>query len=186
MAGYGKQREPIDLIIAKGKKHLTKEEIAERRNSEINIDDYKNVKAPSYLSKKQKNEFTEIATKLVDIGTGTTMPENANVIVKNSNNEYTTINLNQNSTLGDLLTAMGNAGLSAQIDNDGIVSISGGTITGGTFNVAEVLGLSSEPYTARVTGNALTETIELFELVNLDTKIVDDLIWKIIIIPYIS
>lgn len=68
MAGYGKQREPIDLIIAKGKKHLTKEEIAERRNSEINIDDYKNVKAPSYLSKKQKNEFTEIATKLVDIG----------------------------------------------------------------------------------------------------------------------
>ena len=68
MAGYGKQREPIDLIIAKGKKHLTKEEIAERRNSEINIEDYKNVKAPSYLSKKQKNEFTEIATKLVDIG----------------------------------------------------------------------------------------------------------------------
>lgn len=68
MAGYGKQREPIDLIIAKGKKHLTKEEIAQRRNSEINIDDYKNVKAPSYLSKKQKNEFTEIATKLVDIG----------------------------------------------------------------------------------------------------------------------
>lgn len=68
MAGYGKQREPIDLIIAKGKKHLTKEEIAERKNSEINIDNYKNVKAPSYLSKKQKNEFTEIATKLVDIG----------------------------------------------------------------------------------------------------------------------
>lgn len=68
MAGYGKQREPIALIIAKGKKHLTKEEIAQRRNSEINIDDYKNVKAPSYLSKKQKNEFTEIATKLVDIG----------------------------------------------------------------------------------------------------------------------
>ena len=68
MAGYGKKREPIDLIIAKGKKHLTKEEIEKRRNSEINIDDYKNVKAPSYLSKKQKNEFAEIATKLVDIG----------------------------------------------------------------------------------------------------------------------
>ena len=25
MAGYGKQREPIELIIAKGKKHLTKQ-----------------------------------------------------------------------------------------------------------------------------------------------------------------
>lgn len=68
MAGYGKQREPIDLIIAKGKKHLTKEEIENRRNSEINIDDYKNVEAPSYLNKKQKKEFMEIATKLVDIG----------------------------------------------------------------------------------------------------------------------
>ena len=54
MAGYGKQREPIDLILAKGKKHLTKEEIENR--------------ATSYLSKKQKEDFAEIATKLVDIG----------------------------------------------------------------------------------------------------------------------
>ena len=68
MAGYGKQREPIDLILAKGKKHLTKEEIENRRNSEIDVSDYKDVKAPSYLSKKQKEEFAEIATKLVDIG----------------------------------------------------------------------------------------------------------------------
>lgn len=44
MAGYGKQREPIDLIIAKGKKHLTKEEIAKRKNTEVNTDDYKDVK----------------------------------------------------------------------------------------------------------------------------------------------
>lgn len=64
----GKQREPIDLILAKGKKHLTKEEIENRRNSEIDVSNYKDVKAPSYLSKKQKNEFAEIATKLVDIG----------------------------------------------------------------------------------------------------------------------
>ena len=68
MAGYGKQREPIELILAKGKKHLTKEEIEQRKNSEVNIEDYQDVKPPSYLSKKQKNEFNEIATKLVDIG----------------------------------------------------------------------------------------------------------------------
>ena len=68
MAGYGKQREPIELIIAKGKKHLTSEEIERRKSTEVNIDDYKDVKPPSYLSKKQKNEFMEIATKLVDIG----------------------------------------------------------------------------------------------------------------------
>lgn len=68
MAGYGKQREPIDLIIAKGKKHLTKEEIERRKNTEVNTDDYKDIRAPSYLSKKQKNEFAEIATKLLGIG----------------------------------------------------------------------------------------------------------------------
>lgn len=68
MAGYGKQREPIDLIIAKGKKHLTKEEIENRKNSEVNTDSLKNVKAPNYLTKKQKNEFMEIAEKLLNIG----------------------------------------------------------------------------------------------------------------------
>ena len=68
MAGHGKQREPIDLIIAKGKKHLTKDEIAHRKNTEVNVDDYKNIRAPNYLSKKQKSEFAEIATKLKDIG----------------------------------------------------------------------------------------------------------------------
>ena len=68
MAGYGKQREPIDLIIAKGKKHLTKSEIEQRKNSEVNVDELKNIKAPSYLSAKQKKEFTDIANKLLIIG----------------------------------------------------------------------------------------------------------------------
>lgn len=68
MAGYGKQREPIDLILAKGKKHLTRNEIENRKNTEVNVDAYKNVKPPGYLSKKQKDEFKEIANKLLDIG----------------------------------------------------------------------------------------------------------------------
>lgn len=64
----GKQREPIDLILAKGKKHLTKAEIENRRNSEVDVSEYKNVTVPSYLSKKQKEEFAETAKKLLDIG----------------------------------------------------------------------------------------------------------------------
>lgn len=66
--GIGKQREPIDLILAKGKKHLTKAEIENRRNSEVDVSKYKNITVPSYLSKKQKEEFAEIAKKLLDIG----------------------------------------------------------------------------------------------------------------------
>ena len=56
-------RQPIELIIAKGDKHLTKNEIEERRNSEVKpiTDD---IIPPSYLTKKQKEEFNRIADQL--------------------------------------------------------------------------------------------------------------------------
>lgn len=60
MAG---QRQPIDLVIAKGKKNLTQAEIQERRDREIKpIAD--NIVAPGYLTKKQKDEFYLIAEQL--------------------------------------------------------------------------------------------------------------------------
>ena len=55
-----KNREPIDLIIAKGKKNLTKKEIRERKNSEIKVG-YENVEPPSYLPEELKEEFNRIA-----------------------------------------------------------------------------------------------------------------------------
>lgn len=60
MAG---QRQPIELVIANGKKNLTKAEIQARRDSEIKpITD--NIIAPAYLTKKQQTEFYEIAEQL--------------------------------------------------------------------------------------------------------------------------
>mgnify|MGYP004659667235 CR=1 FL=1 len=60
MAG---QRIPIELIQARGSKHLTKAEIQERQNKEIKpITD--NIIAPDYLTKKQKDEFYKIADQL--------------------------------------------------------------------------------------------------------------------------
>lgn len=60
MAG---QRQPIDLLLAKGKKNLTKAEIQERKSREIApiMDD---ISPPDYLSKKQKEEFVKIADQL--------------------------------------------------------------------------------------------------------------------------
>ena len=55
-----KTRQPIELVIAKGKKNLTKAEIKERRESEIQPI-AENIIAPSYLTKKQKEEFYTIA-----------------------------------------------------------------------------------------------------------------------------
>ena len=55
----GNQKQPIDLILAKGKKHLTKAEIEERKSTEIHTD-HINVTAPEYLNEKQKEEFYRI------------------------------------------------------------------------------------------------------------------------------
>lgn len=61
MAG---QKQPIDLLLLKGKKHLTKEEIEKRKAEEVKVDNNK-VEAPSYLSVKLKQEFDEIAQELI-------------------------------------------------------------------------------------------------------------------------
>ncbi|HBU89848.1 phage terminase small subunit P27 family [Bacillus sp. FSL K6-3312] len=60
-------RQPVDLLLVKGKKNLTKKEIAERREQEIKAPDDK-VKAPSYLPKDLKREFKKIADELKNIG----------------------------------------------------------------------------------------------------------------------
>lgn len=45
----GRPKEPIDLVMLKGNKHLTKEEIEQRKNSEVIVDtDY--VFAPPIIS----------------------------------------------------------------------------------------------------------------------------------------
>lgn len=63
MAG---QRQPIELVLAKGSKHLTKEEIAERQAREVKpiTDD---IIPPAYLTKKQKEEFNKIAAQLMKL-----------------------------------------------------------------------------------------------------------------------
>lgn len=63
MAG---QREPLELILAKGNKHMTKAEIAERQAREVKpcTDD---ISPPDYLSKAQKAEFNRIAAQLMKL-----------------------------------------------------------------------------------------------------------------------
>lgn len=57
------QRQPIELVIANGKKNLTKAEIQERLDSEVKpITD--NIVAPDYLTKKQTADFYKIADQL--------------------------------------------------------------------------------------------------------------------------
>ena len=67
-------RQPIELVVAKGKKHLTKAEIEERKKTELKVD-LKNISIPKYLPTGLKDEFTEIASKLLEIGVMTELDE---------------------------------------------------------------------------------------------------------------
>lgn len=56
-------RLPIEVVKARGAKHLTKAEIKTRQENEIKpITD--NIEAPDYLTKKQQSEFYKIADQL--------------------------------------------------------------------------------------------------------------------------
>lgn len=59
----GGQRLPLEVVQARGSKHLSKAEIQERQEREIKpIAD--NIIAPTYLTAKQKKEFDKIAEQL--------------------------------------------------------------------------------------------------------------------------
>lgn len=59
-------RQPLEVIQGKGRKHLTKAEIENRKRTEIKAKS-DNVKPPSFLGAKQKKRFTEIANELLDL-----------------------------------------------------------------------------------------------------------------------
>ena len=63
----GRKKQPLSVIQGKGRSnHLTKAEIKEREKQEKAIRGFAdNIKVPSYLTKKQKEEFEEIASELI-------------------------------------------------------------------------------------------------------------------------
>lgn len=63
MAG---QRQPTDLVVMKGKKHLTKAEIDARKNAEVVAPNDK-VKPPAYLTPELKKKFRKLAKELIEI-----------------------------------------------------------------------------------------------------------------------
>ncbi len=59
-------REPVELIMTKGAKHLTKDEISERMVSEVKpCTD--SITPPAYLTATQKKRFTELSEQLQKI-----------------------------------------------------------------------------------------------------------------------
>ena len=63
MAG---QRQPTDLVVMKGKKHLTKAEIEARKNAEVVAPNDK-VKPPAYLTPEHTKKFRKLSKELLAI-----------------------------------------------------------------------------------------------------------------------
>ncbi|WP_429314040.1 phage terminase small subunit P27 family [Paenibacillus mucilaginosus] len=72
----GRRREPIDLLLYKGKKNLTKQEIEERQAQEVKAPSDK-VKHPNYLPKDLRKEFKKISDELMRIGIMTNLDVDA-------------------------------------------------------------------------------------------------------------
>lgn len=68
----GRTKQPIDLIAAKGRKHLTKKEYEERKQGEVVVANDA-IKSPSFLSKKEKEKFEELAGILTEVGVMTNL-----------------------------------------------------------------------------------------------------------------
>lgn len=62
----GRRKQPIDLIVAKQRKHVTKQEIKDRKDTEVKAPD-DDIKTPTFLTKKEQKKFEEIKKTLVDI-----------------------------------------------------------------------------------------------------------------------
>ena len=65
MDNRGRPRQPIQLIQAAGKKHLTKEEIQTRMDQEVQPQGVDRIEPPAYLTAKQKREFNKISDQLI-------------------------------------------------------------------------------------------------------------------------
>lgn len=69
-------REPVNLLVEKGRKHLTKAEIEERLGGEVTAPSDA-IEAPSYLTAGLKDEFNKISAQLVEIGIMTNLDVDA-------------------------------------------------------------------------------------------------------------
>ena len=101
-----KQREPIELILAKKRKHFTKADIENRRAQEPDVP-FKNIRAPKYLSKPAVKEFYDTAYKLLEIGVMTELDEDAlarYIVVKQQFLMYTEL-ISEALSLEDIETA---------------------------------------------------------------------------------
>lgn len=64
----GRPRQPVDVLVANGKKHLTKAEIEQRRAAEVKPAKPARIKVPAWLPDVLKKDFRNYARQLNELG----------------------------------------------------------------------------------------------------------------------
>lgn len=62
------KRQPTAVVVANGRKHLTKTEIAERESAEVKLPTAKTAKPPKWLPEGLKKDFRALGKKLISAG----------------------------------------------------------------------------------------------------------------------
>lgn len=61
-------RQPTDVVVAKGRKHLSKTEEAQRRSAEVRLPPAKTAKPPKWLPESLKKDFRALGKELIAAG----------------------------------------------------------------------------------------------------------------------
>lgn len=85
MAG---RRQPTDVVIANGRKHLSKAEEAERRASEVKVSPAKTAKPPKWLPEELKKDFRAVGKRLIAAGLYTELDADTLARYLIAQNEY--------------------------------------------------------------------------------------------------
>lgn len=62
------RRQPTEVVVANGRKHLTKAEIAEREAREVKLPTAKTAKPPKWLPEALRKDFRALGKKLIAAG----------------------------------------------------------------------------------------------------------------------
>lgn len=61
-------RQPLEVLVTNGRKHLSKREIADRKSASINGEgNIKRLTAPSWLPKSQREEFNRVSAAVIKL-----------------------------------------------------------------------------------------------------------------------
>ena len=94
----GRRKEPVDLILIKGKSnHLTKEEIEKRRAAELTAPT-DNIKYPKYLPKELRKEYNYYSKILFELGIFSNLDVDTLSRYLMARQEYLKISLSLNET----------------------------------------------------------------------------------------